>query len=68
MTKTLEELADEYAQTWWGPRHDYSSIATRQAFIAGYRAAMEKSTEITEIAWRQEQERLIDRLRSTENK
>ena len=66
MNKTLEELADEYAQTWWGPRHDYSSIATRQAFIAGYRAANEKSTEITEIAWRQEQERLIDRLRSKE--
>jgi len=39
MTKTPEELADEYAQTWWGPRHDYSSIATRQAFIAGYQAA-----------------------------
>lgn len=66
MAKTLEELADEYAQTWWGPRHDYSSIATRQAFIAGYRAAVEKSTEYNEIAWKQEQERLIERLRSKE--
>jgi hypothetical protein len=68
MTKTLEELADEYVQAWWGPRKDYSTIATRQAFIVGYRAAVAKSTEYSEIAWRQEQERLIERLRSTENK
>ena len=66
MTKTLEELADEYVRTWWGDRKDYWTIATRQAFIAGHRAAMEKLTERNEIAWRQEQERLIERLRSKE--
>lgn len=59
MTKTLEELADEYAQTWWGPRQDYSSIATRQGFLAGYKAAKEHAHAALEEA-----EAEVDRLQS----
>ena len=40
MTKTPEELADEYTQEWWGHyREDNMTLATRQAFLAGYKAA-----------------------------
>lgn len=66
MSKTLEEIAEEYTQAWWGTQKCYWTIATTQAFLAGYRAAQAKATEYDEIAWRQEQERLIDRLRSKE--
>ena len=35
--KTPEELAEEYVHAWWGPREDNMTLATRQAFLAGYR-------------------------------
>jgi hypothetical protein len=38
MTKTPEELAEDYVQSWWGPREDNMTIATRQSFLAGYSA------------------------------
>lgn len=37
--KTPEELATDYVQAWWGPREDNMTLATRQAFVAGYQAA-----------------------------
>ena len=39
MSKTPEELAADYVQAWWGSREDNMTLATRQAFIAGYQAA-----------------------------
>jgi len=40
MTKTPEQLADEFTQDWWGHgREDNMTLATRQAFLAGYKAA-----------------------------
>jgi len=35
--KTPEELAEEYVHAWWGPREDNMTLATRQAFLAGYK-------------------------------
>jgi hypothetical protein len=39
--KTPEELAEEYVHTWWGPREDNMTLATRQSFLAGYQAGYE---------------------------
>ena len=36
--KAPEQLADEHTKAWWGDREDNITIATRQAFIAGYSA------------------------------
>jgi hypothetical protein len=36
--KSLEQLADEHTKAWWGDREDNMTLATRQAFIAGFRA------------------------------
>jgi hypothetical protein len=36
--KTPKQLADEYTQAWWKPREDNMSLATRQAFMASFRA------------------------------
>lgn len=35
---TPEELAEQYVHAWWGPREDNMTLATRQAFLAGYHA------------------------------
>ena len=37
--KTPKELAEEYVHTWWGPREDNMTLATRQSYLAGYQAA-----------------------------
>jgi len=39
--KTPKELAEEYVHAWWGPREDNMTLATRQAFLAGYKAGYE---------------------------
>ena len=41
--KTLEQLADEHTRAWWGDREDNITIATRQAFIAGYSAGSDRT-------------------------
>jgi hypothetical protein len=41
--KTPEELAKEYVHAWWGPREDNMTLATRQAFLAGYSAGSDRT-------------------------
>jgi len=46
MSKIPEELAADYVHAWWGPLEDNMTLATRQAFIAGYQA---RDKEIAEL-------------------
>jgi len=41
--KTPEELAEEYVYAWWGTRDDNMTLATRQAFLAGYSAGSDRT-------------------------
>jgi len=58
MTKTPEELADEYVQAWWGPREDNMTLATRQSFLAGYQAAKKSNSPEKPDGWISVKDRL----------
>jgi len=49
--KTPEELAEEHTKAWWGDREDNITIATRQAFIAGYSAGYDRGAEATHLIY-----------------
>jgi hypothetical protein len=53
--KTPEQLADEHTKAWWGDREDNMTLATRQAFIAGYKAGYqagyERGVEVTHLTY-----------------
>ena len=47
--KTPEELADEHTKAWWGDREDNITIATRQAFMAGYSAGYDACKDVYDV-------------------
>jgi hypothetical protein len=63
MTKTLEEMAEEYTRDWWGslPEAEGMRKSARENFLAGYNAAQEHAHAALEEAEARIQE-LRDRL------
>lgn len=52
--KTPEEMAEEYTRYWWPDFNDVKTccqahLATRQSFLAGYRAAQDQLADVSKM-------------------